>query len=95
MSKNNKTIPNVPTLRFEGYITEWRQIPLSFFAKKITAKNVKNAIKNVICNSAQNGLIPQLEFFDKEIANNENTAGYYIINDGDFVYNPRKSLNAP
>lgn len=36
-----------------------------------------------------------MDFFDKEIANDENTVGYYIINNGDFVYNPRKSLNAP
>lgn len=36
-----------------------------------------------------------MDFFDKEIANNENTAGYYIISNGNFVYNPRKSLSAP
>ena len=82
-------------MRFAEYTEEWCQRSLSRFAKKITAKNTNNAINNVICNSAHNGLIPQLEFFDKEIANNENTAGYYIINDGDFVYNPRKSLSAP
>ena len=93
--KSDKSTPNVPTLRFAEYTEEWCQRSLSRFAKKITAKNTNNAINNVICNSAQNGLIPQLEFFDKEIANNENTAGYYIINDGDFVYNPRKSLSAP
>ena len=90
-----KSVYYVPTLRFAGYTEEWCQRPLSRFAKKITAKNTNNAINNVFCNSAQNGLIPQLEFFDKEIANNENTTGYYIINDGDFVYNPRKSLSAP
>ena len=36
-----------------------------------------------------------MDFFDKKIANDENTAGYYIISNGDFVYNPRKSLSAP
>ena len=66
-----KFVCYVPTLRFAGYTKEWRQESLSNFAKKITAKNTNNAINNVICNSAQNGLIPQLEFFDKEIANNE------------------------
>lgn len=85
----------VPTLRFKKYNIKWDKKLLSDFAKKITEKNSNNVIKNVICNSAQNGLIPQLDFFDKEIANNENTAGYYIINNGDFVYNPRKSLSAP
>lgn len=95
MSKSNKTTPNVPTLRFKKYDTNWDRKKLSDYVKKITRKNSNNVIKNVICNSAQNGLIPQLDFFDKEIANNENTAGYYIISNGDFVYNPRKSLSAP
>jgi type I restriction enzyme S subunit len=52
-------------------------------------------VHNVICNSAKLGLIPQIDYFDKEIANNENTSGYYIISKGDFVYNPRKSKEAP
>ncbi|MDY5264132.1 MAG: restriction endonuclease subunit S [Eubacteriales bacterium] len=105
MKKEQKTITNanegrqnklnVPTLRFKGYTAEWDKASLSTYAKKITSKNTDNAINNVICNSAINGLIPQLEFFDKEIANDENTSGYYIINDGDFVYNPRKSISAP
>lgn len=95
MSKSNETTPNVPTLRFKEYDTNWDRKKLSDYVKKITRKNSNNVIKNVICNSAQNGLIPQLDFFDKEIANNENTAGYYIISNGNFVYNPRKSLSAP
>ena len=82
-------------MRFKQYDTNWDRKKLSDYVKKITRKNSNNVIKNVICNSAQNGLIPQLDFFDKEIANNENTAGYYIISNGDFVYNPRKSLSAP
>ena len=52
-------------------------------------------ISNVICNSAKQGLIPQREYFDKDIANSDNTNGYYIIESNDFVYNPRKSADAP
>lgn len=40
-------------------------------------------------------MIPQREYFDKDIANSENTDGYYIIKQNDFVYNPRKSVSAP
>ena len=68
---------------------------MSDVAKKISIKNKNNIIKNVICNSAQIGLIPQIDFFDKEIANDDNTENYFIIEKGDFVYNPRKSLSAP
>ena len=52
-------------------------------------------IKNVITNSAEYGLIPQREFFDKDIAVEGNTSNYYVIETGDFVYNPRKSNTAP
>ena len=40
-------------------------------------------------------MIPQREYFDKNIANSDNTNGYYIIEENDFVYNPRKSADAP
>lgn len=62
---------------------------------KITQKNTNGSISNVICNSAQKGLIPQREYFDKDIANSDNTDGYFVIKRGDFVYNPRKSVSAP
>ena len=58
-------------------------------------KNSNNLISNVICNSAHLGLIKQTDFFEKEIAVENNTGGYYVIRKGDFVYNPRKSINAP
>ncbi len=58
-------------------------------------KNENGLVDNVICNSAKNGLMPQRDFFDKDIANIENTNGYYIIQENDFVYNPRKSNEAP
>ena len=66
----------------------------SLFAKNIK-KNTDGQITNVICNSAKQGLIPQREYFDKDIANSDNTSGYYIIEENDFVYNPRKSTDAP
>lgn len=62
---------------------------------KITKKNKDNTIQNVLCNSATLGLIPQNDYFDREIANSNNTDGYYVIEYGDFVYNPRKSVSAP
>ena len=49
----------------------------------------------VLSNSAIYGLISQTDFFEKDIANKENTNKYYVIHKGDFVYNPRKSMYAP
>ena len=59
------------------------------------ARNTDGMVKNVITNSAEYGLIPQRDFFDKDIAVDGNTANYYVIEEGDFVYNPRKSNTAP
>ena len=84
-----------PRLRFPGFDEPWNPALLSdYFAKNIK-KNADGAITNVICNSAKQGLIPQRDYFDKDIANSDNTDGYYIIETNDFVYNPRKSADAP
>ena len=84
-----------PKLRFPGFDEPWKAALLSdYFAKNIK-KNADGAITNVICNSAKQGLIPQRDYFDKDIANSDNTDGYYIIETNDFVYNPRKSTDAP
>ena len=84
-----------PLLRFRGFKGNLPQIKLSKLFHKCIQKNKDGSITNVICNSAKNGLLPQRDFFDKDIANSENTTGYYIIKNHDFVYNPRKSNEAP
>lgn len=84
-----------PKLRFPGFEEEWQSTLLSSVFAKNTKKNTDGRITNVICNSAKQGLIPQREYFDKDIANSDNTNGYYIIKKNDFVYNPRKSADAP
>jgi len=84
-----------PKLRFKGFSEPWMPSLLSDTFKKNSKKNTDGAITNVICNSAKNGLIPQRDYFDKDIANADNTDGYYIIEKDDFVYNPRKSSEAP
>ena len=80
-----------PKLRFPGFDEPWQPTLLSSIFAKNTKKNTDGQITNVICNSAKQGLIPQREYFDKDIANSDNTNGYYIIEENDFVYNPRKS----
>ena len=84
-----------PKLRFPGFDEPWKETNLSTLFSKSTQKNADGHITNVICNSARLGLIPQREYFDKDIANSDNTSGYYIIRQNDFVYNPRKSSDAP
>ena len=88
-------IEKYPKLRFPEFTKPWGSVQLGALFKKNTQKNSAGVVTNVICNSAKNGLIPQKDYFDKDIANADNTAGYYIISKNDFVYNPRKSADAP
>ena len=74
---------------------EWTCVRLGDIFKKVSRRNTDGVIKNVITNSAEYGLIPQRDFFDKVIAVDGNTANYYVLENGDFVYNPRKSNSAP
>ena len=94
MEKKDKNL-NVPNLRFPEFSGEWERSNLKRFATKITKKNKGNMCSNVLSNSANYGIIPQSDFFDRSIANSDNTDTYYVIEGGDFVYNPRKSTAAP
>ena len=73
----------------------WKVTRLRDSGRKCLKKNTDFKIRLVFSNSAQNGIIPQEEQFDKSIANKEHIDGYYIVNPGDFVYNPRISVTAP
>ncbi|MCB4776838.1 MAG: restriction endonuclease subunit S [Sulfurovum sp.] len=79
-----------------GVIPEdWEVVKLGDVASRITEKNKDNSIDKVFSNSAINGIIMQNKYFDKDIANRNNLTGYYIVEHGDFVYNPRISKYAP
>ena len=79
-----------------GIIPEkWEIKKLSDILKKQTQKNTNNEIQNILTNSATQGIVCQTEYFDKQIANDENTSGYYVVKPGYFVYNPRISVSAP
>ena len=73
----------------------WTCVQLGDVFKKVSRRNTNGTVKNVITNSAEYGLLPQRDFFDKDIAVDGNTSNYYVIEEGDFVYNPRKSNTAP
>ena len=73
----------------------WNTVKLGTIFKKVSRRNINGGVKNVITNSAEYGLIPQRDFFDKDIAVDGNTSNYFVIDEGDFVYNPRKSNTAP
>jgi type I restriction enzyme S subunit len=74
---------------------DWEEKKLGEVAEKRIAKNKDNKINLVFTNSAVQGIVNQRDFFDKDIANQNNLLGYYIVEKNDFVYNPRISSQAP
>lgn len=96
MNKNmKKTL--LPALRFPEFqdAGEWGQVKLRELAKRIAVKNKGSKIIRVLTNSAADGVVDQRDYFDKDIANQNNLEGYFIVDNGDYVYNPRVSNLAP
>ena len=85
----------VPQIRFNGYSDAWVQRKLTDISEKVTEKNSNNEFSETLTNSAEYGIISQRDFFDKDISNEKNLNTYYVVRDGDFVYNPRISNFAP
>ncbi len=84
MTKTNQKIPEGWSVKRLGEIFFKSQ------TKNIEAKNIP-----VLTNSAVKGVIPQNEYFDREIISEENLCNYYYVECGDFIYNPRISKTAP
>ena len=59
------------------------------------SKNKDNSIQRVFTNSANNGVMEQSKYFEREIVTENNLSNYSIIENGDYVYNPRISTVAP
>jgi len=95
MNKQKKGL--VPELRFPEFEKEpnWPCVRLNAVAKRSTSKNKGEKITRVLTNSAVNGVVDQRDYFDKDIAVKGNLESYYIVDKGDYVYNPRISSTAP
>ena len=86
-------------IRFKGddgnEFPEWEEKTLGEIAVKKINKNKENQVTNVFTNSASQGIVNQRDFFDKDIANQNNLLNYYVVENNDFIYNPRISNLAP
>ncbi|MGD9475604.1 MAG: restriction endonuclease subunit S [Eubacteriaceae bacterium] len=85
----------VPKLRFPGFEGEWVEKRLGEISEKVTEKNKNREYSETLTNSAEYGIISQNDYFDKEISNEKNIDGYFVVRPDDFVYNPRISNYAP
>lgn len=85
----------IPKIRFPGFVGDWEEKKLWEIANKVNDKNKTNEENFVLTNSATQWVVSQNEYFDKDIANQNNLENYYIVSKNDFVYNPRISKYAP
>lgn len=92
---NNGEVPEGYTHKYHIKPDLWMDEPLDAFFYKVKEKNSEKKYNTVFTNSATNGVIPQSQYFEKDIANEENIDGYYIVRAGDYIYNPRISEKAP
>lgn len=94
---NSNIKKSVPRLRFQSFKASgpWGFQPLGKLAQRSICKNVDGKITRVLTNSAEYGIVDQRDFFDKDIANQGRLEGYYIVEEGSYVYNPRVSAMAP
>lgn len=90
-----KDARNIPAIRFKEFSEAWEQRKLGAFSIKVSSKNTNRLITETLTNSAEEGIISQTDYFDREISNAENIDGYYVVEPDDFVYNPRISTKAP
>ena len=78
-----------------GNTCAWEQRKLGDFTGKVTEKNTGMSVTETFTNSAEFGVISQLDFFDHAVSKDESISGYTIVCPEDFVYNPRISVTAP
>ena len=83
-----------PQLRFEGFTDDWEERKLSSISERVTRKNKNNESTLPLTISAQDGLIDQNDFFNKQVASRDVT-GYFLVKNGEFAYNKSYSNGYP
>lgn len=86
---------DTPILRFSKMRNRWKYSDLKKITSHCTKKNTKGEETTVLTNSAQYGVVKQQDYFDRDIVTLSNLKNYYLVEVGDFVYNPRVSIAAP
>lgn len=97
MGKKDQPNTLTPKLRFPEFRdgTGWEGVPLESLAKRVTTRNDDGSVTRVLTNSAEQGVLDQRDYFERDIVTPGGIDNYFIVERGDYVYNPRKSAIAP
>ena len=82
-----------PELRFPGFTDAWEQRKLSDFTERVVRKNGMESDRPLTI-SAQDGLVDQREYFNRQVASKD-MSNYYLIKNGEFSYNKSYSEGYP
>ena len=83
-----------PSIRFNGFKDEWIGRKLGDVTNRVTRKNKDNESNRILTISAEDGLVDQIEYFNKQIASRD-LSRYFLIKNGEFAYNKSYSNGHP
>lgn len=84
----------VPEVRFKGFTDDWEQRKLGEIAERILRKNSDLQSLLPLTISAQDGLVDQTIYFNKQVASKQ-LKNYLLLYNGDFAYNKSYSVGYP
>ena len=84
---------NKPRIRFKGFTEDWEQRKLCQITTRVTRKN-GNQSDLPLTISAQDGLVDQRKYFNRQVASRD-MSNYYLIKKGEFAYNKSYSEGYP
>lgn len=82
-----------PELRFPGFTDAWEQRKLGDFTERVIRKNGDQTDRPLTI-SAQDGLVDQRGYFNRQVASKD-MSNYYLIQNGEFAYNKSYSEGYP
>ena len=80
-----------PKLRFPGFDEPWKAEMLSDFSERVTRKNTKNETNLPLTISSKDGLVDQINYFNKMVASKD-ISSYYLLKEGEYAYNKSYSV---
>lgn len=85
---------NIPQIRLLGFKDDWITTKLGEITDRVIRKNVNMDSTLPLTISAQYGLVAQSAFFSSQIAS-QNISNYYLLMNGEFAYNKSTSQDYP
>lgn len=84
----------IPQIRFSGFKDDWVTTKLGSITDRVIRKNTNLDSTLPLTISAQYGLVDQRTFFNSQVAS-QNISNYYLLMNGEFAYNKSTSQDYP